>query len=425
MIRAVLVLVLALLASACATSVPRAAHDDDGTAAASREILVTVRQPESLALGLTGTPSQRYQQRRYGPTPSVDRILSRLAHEHSLERVEGWPIQTLSVYCEVLAVPEGRSVDAVIAELANDPRVELVQRMHVFDTQTSSFDDPYVDLQSAAAALDLEDAHALATGRGVSVAIIDSAVDGNHPELRGRVRLARDLVGDAHRAPRDGEIHGTAIAGIIASAMNNREGIVGVAPDVGIAALRACWSVAPDSVAAKCSTFSLARALEVAIELRPNVINLSLAGPEDPLLSRLLDEIVARGIIVVSALPETRTSELPFPASHPKVLAAHATSDAPGASPFEVAAPATDVLTTTPGDGYAFLSGNSLAAAHATGVIALLLEREPKIDADRVAALLTETTTHSPGGNSINACRALERLSGTTLCTHGVRLVRF
>lgn len=425
MTRYALVAVLALLAAACATSPERGARNDDGTNAAAREILVTVRQAESFALGLTGTPSQRYQQRRYGPTPTVERILSQIAHEHSLERVEGWPIQTLSVYCEVLAVPEDRSVDAVIAELEKDPRVELVQRMHVFETQTSSSDDPYADLQSAAATLDLEDAHLLATGRGVSVAIVDSAVDGNHPELRGRVRIARDLVGDAHRAPRNGEIHGTAVAGIIASAMNNRVGIVGVAPDVGIAALRACWSVAPDSVAAKCSTFSLARALETAIELKPNVINLSLAGPEDPLLSRLLDEIVARGIIVVAALPETRTNELPFPASHPKVLGAHAASDPPAASPFEVAAPATDVLTTTPGDGYAFLSGNSLAAAHATGVIALLLEMEPKIDADRLAALLTATTTHSATGDSINACRALEQLRGATFCTHGVKLVRF
>jgi subtilisin family serine protease len=105
--------------------------------------------------------------------------------------------------------------------------------------------------------MDVEGAHALATGRGVSIAIIDSAVDGDHPDLRGRVRVARNLVAE-HPLSRDGELHGTAIAGIIASAVNNREGIIGVAPDVSIAALRACWAVG-EGLAAQCSTFSLAR----------------------------------------------------------------------------------------------------------------------------------------------------------------------
>ena len=63
-----------------------------------------MRQPDSLAIGLTGAPNQRYAQRRYGPTPSVERILTQLAREHRLERVDGWSIASLSVYCEVFAV---------------------------------------------------------------------------------------------------------------------------------------------------------------------------------------------------------------------------------------------------------------------------------------------------------------------------------
>ncbi len=118
------------------------------------------------------------------------------------------------------------------------------------------------------------------------------------------MQLARNLVAE-HPLARDGEIHGTAIAGIIASAVNNREGIIGVAPDVSIAALRACWAVVDDGLAAQCSSFSLAQALEVALGLQPNVINLSLAGPDDPLLSRLLDRAIERGIVVVTAHPAT------------------------------------------------------------------------------------------------------------------------
>jgi subtilisin family serine protease len=81
-----------------------------------------------------------------------------------------------------------------------------------------------------------------------------------------------------------------------------------------------------------------------------------------------------------------------------------------------LAAPADEVLTTTPGAGYGFFTGNSLAAAHATGVVALLMERRPDLDVDRIAAILAATTTHSPGRASINACRAVGELAGTTRC---------
>jgi subtilisin family serine protease len=406
--------ILASLLAACATSSTVSTQSAIGSV--SRQILVTVRQPATLAAGLTGAPNQRYLQRRYGPSPSVDRVLTQLAREHELHRIEGWPIQSLDVYCEVLTVPEGRDVPEVLAALNRDPRVDLAQRMNLFNTQAARYDDPYVELQSAATAMELERAHEFATGRGVSIAIIDSAIDADHPDLRGRVRLARNLVTD-HPLARSGELHGTAIAGIIASAVNNHEGIIGVAPDVSIAALRACWSVADNALAAQCSSFSLALALEVALGLHPNVINLSLAGPDDPLLSRLLDRVIDRGIVVVTAHPASAESSLAFPSSHPRVLTAHSSLVPVNAeSPYTLAAPANEVLTTTPGAGYAFLTGNSLAAAHTTGVVALLMERQPDLDAERIAAILTATTTYSPGSASINACRAVARLAGAATC---------
>jgi subtilisin family serine protease len=415
-VKALLTAVAAVLLVGCAT--PRSVPPSASAAAeeAAQQILVTVHQPATLAAGLTGAPNQRYLQRRYGPSPSVDRLLTQLAHEHDLRRVEGWPIQSLDVYCEVLTVPAGRDVAEVLAELNGDPRVDLAQRMNLFNTQTTKYDDPYVELQSAATTLEVERAHELATGRGVSIAIIDSAVDGDHPDLRGSVQLARNLVADRPLARR-GEVHGTAIAGIIASAVNNSEGIIGVAPDVSIAALRACWAVNDGGLAALCSSFSLARALEVALGLHPNVINLSLAGPADPLLSRLLDRIIERGIVVVTAHPPTAEGSQAFPSSHPRVLTAHSSLLAVHSdSPYALAAPADEVLTTTPGASYAFMSGNSLAAAHTTGVVALLMERQPGLDAERIAAILTATTTYSGGTASINACRAVAQVAGAAAC---------
>ena len=417
--RLALAAALAVLLTACAMTPRGGEAPATATATADRQILVTVRQSADLAAGLTGAPSERYLQRRYGPAPTADRVLSQIAHDHGLRRVDGWAIQSLGVYCEVLGVPGGRDVDTVIAAIATDPRVDIVQRMNTFETQATHYDDPYVGLQSAAADLDIEEAHQFATGRGVSIAIIDSGIDANHPDLRGRVRIARNLVGE-HPLARDGEVHGTAVAGIIASAVNNNVGIIGVAPDVSIAALRACWAVANDSVAAQCSSFSLARALETALALKPNVINLSLAGPADPLLSKLLDVVISRGIVVVTAQPEQATASVAFPSSHAQVFAARSSIEAASSdSPYNVAAPATEILTTTPGARYAFLTGNSLAAAHATGVVALLMERDPELDAERIAAILTASTTHSIGRASINACRALTRVGVSAACTGG------
>jgi subtilisin family serine protease len=108
------------------------------------------------------------------------------------------------------------------------------------------------------------------------------------------------------------------------------------------------------------------------------------------------------------------------------VLAAHSAAEVlDSASPFVIGAPAIDVLTTTPGAQYAFLSGNSLAAANTSGVVALLVERDPHLDVARIAAVLTDTTTHEDGNSSINACRALERLTDTTFCAGAAKLVRF
>jgi len=407
--------VLSVLAAGCAMA-PASDPPRRDAAVAQRQILLTVAQANSAA-GLLGAPSKRYLRRRaYGPTPSVERTLNQLATEYDIQRIEGWPIPSLNVYCEVFEIPAGVTVEEAIARLTDDSRIDLVQRMNLFETLLDKYNDPYIDFQSAVVQLDVEQAHELATGKDVLVAVIDSAVDDSHPDLRGRIGINRDLV-DSPRYRRQGEVHGTAIAGVIASAVNNREGIIGVAPDVTIAALRACWPMAADSSAAQCSSFSLAQALQMALSLQPEIINLSLAGPFDPLLSRLLDEAIRQGIVVVAADPELDGQARGFPASHSNVIAAHSiSSKGHEASRYLLAAPGREIITTTPDSGYSFLSGNSLAAAHVSGVIALLMERDSGLSTDEIARLLADTTVQSPVGESINACRALETLAQSRVC---------
>jgi len=411
--RRILIGSVAVIVAGCASAptfqVQRAAPEDS----AAQQILLTVRQENgSAAVGLTGAPGKRYLRRRgYQATPAIERALNQLAREHGLERIEGWPIHSLGVYCEVLEIASGDSVESVIERLSADPRVDLAQRMNIFETLASRYDDPYAEMQFAVRDLGVEQAHRLATGRGVTVAIIDSAVDRAHPDLKGRVHLTRDLV-NSPTPPRRGELHGTAVAGVIASLVDNSEGIIGVAPEVNIAALRACWPLAAKGGGTYCSSFTLAQALEVAIQIKPQIINLSLAGPFDPLLARLLDEATRRGSVIVAAHPEVGSLRGAFPASHPRVIVARSPEGPASAiSPYTLIAPANEILTTAPASQYAFLSGNSLAAAHVTGVIALLLERDPSIDADSAANLLSSTAQ-----TTISACRALETLLGTHVC---------
>src|SRR5690606_3276869 len=123
--RPLVVLAALLLSAGCAmTRAPVASSDTF-----AREVLLTVSQPQSVAIGLTGPLDSRYLRRRgYGaPPPDVDRVLDQLAREHALERKEGWPIRSLDVYCEVFIVPEGRDVEDAVQRLQADPRVDLAQ----------------------------------------------------------------------------------------------------------------------------------------------------------------------------------------------------------------------------------------------------------------------------------------------------------
>lgn len=372
----------------------------------SRQILLTVRQDSGVAVGLRGAPAQRYQYRRtYGPTPSVERLLQRLARQHDIRRLRGWPIASLDAYCEVFEVPEGRNIAALLDELMTHPDVDIAQPMNTFRALATQYDDPYVNLQTSVTSLDIQSAHQLATGKGVLVALIDSRVDGAHPDLKGRLRVQRDLV-DQRVFSRHGEVHGTAVAGVIASAANNAVGIVGVAPGADLAGLRACWALEGAPAAAVCSSFSLAQAIEAAIEIRPDVINMSLAGPDDPLVGELLDQAIADGIVIVAAQGDD--PELPFPASHRGVIAANRETTLTGDNATDaLRAPSTEVLTTTLNDDYGYFSGSSLAAAHVTGVIALMLERYPNMTHDELAGILRATARPENGTHLINACRAL------------------
>jgi hypothetical protein len=416
--RAIIAVMTAALLGSCATTASHRtvpAETDD-----ARRILVMIADPGNDRLDLRGARSGAYRQARvYSGTPSrVARVLEEIASEFRLEPVEGWPMRSLGIHCTVFDVGPGASVDAVLARLGADDRVESVQRMQEFELQASgtsgAWDDPYLSLQRSLRDLEITRAHRWSTGRGVRIAVIDTGIDAQHPDLRGQVAEVRNFVADDAGSP---DRHGTAVAGVIASVAGNHRGIVGVAPGARLLALQACTQRDPDG-RGRCTSFSLARALDHAIWAGSDVVNLSLGGPRDLLLERLLGEALGRNIVVVAARGDDHLKAR-FPATLRGVIAV----GGPGA-PVEsgrLAAPDIEVLTLVPPDGYDFLSGSSMAAAHVSGVVALLLERDPELQASRIESLLARTSRPVGDGRAdhrsvVSACDALAELSSVVHC---------
>ena len=179
--------------------------------------------------------------------------------------------------------------------------------------------------------------------------------------------------------------HGTEVAGVIAAIANNRQGIVGVAPESRLAVFKACWQTA-GAGGSRCNSYTLAQALAAGIADGAPIINLSLGGPPDELLGRLVALAVQRGRIVIGAVPPDGNLH-GFPVGVPGVIAVESNGGLP-AQGHLLQAPGRDILTLQPGGRYDFGSGSSLAAAHVSAAAALLLSAEPHLDAARVRSLL-------------------------------------
>jgi subtilisin family serine protease len=341
---------------------------------------------------------------------------SELAADYKLAEVDAWPITALGVHCVVFQTTTNQPVNQLIQQLSHDKRVESVQRMYRFHV----LGDPYFRLQQGLHLMRIDEAHHWATGRDVTVAIIDTGADIDHPDLKGQITEHEDLVADKSSNFVD-DLHGTAVAGVIAAIADNDEGIVGIAPDTKLIVLKACWQETIDTPMAVCNSLTLAKALDRAIVLTPDVLNLSLTGPLDPLLVRLVHEAMKDGIVIVGSDPGSAYHlDHEFPTSIAGVIPVR-TGNTPGRPAHhkidasQIYAPGKDVLTTFPHGDYNFLSGSSLAAAHVSGVVALLLELKPALSAGGIAKILR------PVGNNaepvlVNACAAIAKVRRSVRC---------
>lgn len=419
--RALAAALTGLLLAGCAGNPIRPGEPPPASAQENaRRILVMIEDPDMTRIDLRGARSGPYRSSRvYSRTPArVARLLATVADDFQLRLVDGWPMRSLNLHCAVFEVDRGASIDAIVASLEADERVESAQRMQEFVVQESSdsgaWDDPYLSLQHSLDDLGITRAHRWSTGRGVRIAVVDTGIDVEHPDLQGQTIVARNFIAGGEDAA---DRHGTAVAGVIASVAGNRQGIVGVAPGARLLALRACTQRSADG-RGTCTSFSLARALDHAITAGSDVVNLSLGGPRDLLLARLLGKAIERNIVVVAAQGDDRT-HASFPASLEGVIAVGSARTPVDAG--QLTASGVDVLALVPPDGYDYLSGSSIAAAHVSGIVALLLERAPALRAADIQRLLVRTSRPvEPGGSDdrrvVNACDALAELSRAIHC---------
>ncbi|TAK62313.1 S8 family serine peptidase [Methylobacter sp.] len=343
-----------------------------------RRLLVTFVD-RTINRDLSGNAQNDYRLRgQYSNSGWSERIALQLAERHQLDFVAQWPVTELGVSCVVYEVPETLPLQQVITALQKEQDVSLVQQMHSFEvlgdkqSAVKSYSDPYLSLQAGFQSLGIRELHKSSTGQGVRIALIDTGVDLDHPDLKGQISYSENLAPE----PSDhnlAELHGTAVAGVLSARPDNGIGIAGIAPGAEILAFRACWPVKPGSLAARCNSFTLALALNQAIRMDSRIVNLSLSGPEDPLLQQLIEKALAKGIIVIAAVPG-KDQAGGFPGSVPGVIAV---GQSGGFNSPEIIAPGQDILTTVPHQAYDFMTGSSFSTPHVAGVAALLLQLHP------------------------------------------------
>ena len=354
--------VLALVAAAALAAAGGARPQPSEPLAQSHRILVMLHMAPPHY-----RPGQSYGG-SYGDAASAAarrRAARAIARRHRLAVVDGWPMPLLGVDCYVMDVPADTALDDAVAQVTRDPMVAWSEPLETYRTQGTAVraSDPLFRVQPAASAWHLADLHRVATGRGVTVAVIDSKIDIHHPDLEGQFVADQDFVGNCSPPER----HDTGVAGVIAAKMNNGVGISGIAPSARLMALRACRQ--SSGGATLCDSLALARALQYAIEHGAKVINLSLSGPPSILLTKLIDLALAQRLSVVAAY-DTALPRGGFPASVSGVIAA--TDKSLQSWPSRLyGAPGRDVPTTEPGGKWDLVNGSSYSAAHLSGLIAL------------------------------------------------------
>ena len=316
-----------------------------------------------------------------------------------------------------------RDVLTVCAELNADPEVEYAQPNYIYRPCKTPNDPEFAD-QYAHQLIQMEDAWDLCTGsRDVTIAVIGTGVDVNHPDLKENIWVNKGETPD-NELDDDGngfidDIHGwnfgesnndvapvvddyegvisheTQVAGVIGAVGNNDKGVAGVNWQCSIMVLRLGLDYASDEVAA---------ALDYAAANGARVVNMSFGGdvfgPEgDKVVNTAIDNAYHRGVLLVASAGNADSSRPHYPAAYFNVMAVSSTNGEDlktGHSSFgpwvDIAAPGTDIVTTDLGNEYISTAGTSFSAPYVAAVATLLFAHRPQLTSLQARAILENTT---------------------------------
>ena len=313
-----------------------------------------------------------------------------LARRHGLERLASENFPLVGGTVGLFRIIDRRPADSVRRELAADGSIKSVQPnfRYVLQDQKKALTEGEPG-QYAVAQLRLPQAHALARGMNVTIAVIDSGIDAKHPELANSIADTFDALGSKEGA----HVHGTGIAGAIVAHAR----LMGSAPEARLLAIRA-FGVGTGG-GAESTSYVILRGLNYAVEHGAQIVNMSFAGPKDPLIDRGIAATAARGILLVAAAGNAGAKSPPlYPAANPNVIAVSGTdaqeklfAASNRGNYIAVAAPGADIFLPAPDEKYQITSGTSFSAAYVSGVAALILERNPALKPNDVRAILTKT----------------------------------
>ncbi len=340
--------------------------------------------------------------------------LDALAQRHGLTRLESERIALTGTTFHRWRISGGRSVPDIIRALEAETGVTAAQPNYRFTLAQEQPGEEHVE-QYALAKLNLPQAHRLATGGSVLIAVIDSGIDIAHPEIDGFVAASFDAL-NSTEPPHP---HGTGMAGAIVA----HSRLTGVAPAARILAIRAFGAT---GASAEGTTLTLLRAIDWAVAHGARIINMSFAGPHDPEIAQALAVARKKGAVLVAAAGNAGPKSPPlFPASDANVIAVTATDAddklfklANRGKHIAVAAPGVEVLAPAPDGRYQISTGTSIAAAQVSGIAALLIERKPDMTPAAVRKALTATAVDlGPKGRDdqfgaglANAYRAIQSI---------------
>ena len=318
-----------------------------------------------------------------------DAQTNELARRHGLVRLESQNFPLIGGTIGLFRITGRRAIEVVSRELATEASIRLVQPnfRYVLQEQKAALTegDP---AQYANAKLRLPQAHTLAHGANVTIAVIDSGIDVKHPELANAIADNFDALG-SKEGP---HVHGTGIAGAIVSHAR----LMGSAPEARILAIRA-FGAAPNG--AESTSFVILKGLDYAAAHGAQVVNMSFAGPKDALIERGIAATAAKGILMVAAAGNAGPKSPPlYPAANTNVIAVTATdaqdrlfAASNRGSHIAISAPGVDIFLPAPDDKYQMTSGTSFSAAYVSGLAALMLERNPALKPGEVRAILLKT----------------------------------